>query len=177
MLIAFIFIAIALVAFIGIAFLTGKGLKFLYLDYEPMTEEELEEYSSHTNPIHMCRFIGTCILLGCVVAILLTVGLITGLNVINIVAISFAAACVVGALIAYIIIFKYRPMKRRYYAELKAREEEAARLAAEEAAKAEKAKKATSKKSTSKKSTTKKTSTKKSTAKKATTKKSATKTK
>ena len=120
---------IALVAVIGIAFLTGKGLGLLYIDQEPMTEEEVEEYTSHTNPVHMCRFIGICILLGCVVAILLTVGLMTNSKVVNIVAICFAVASVIGALISYIVIFKYRPMKRRYLAEKKAMEEAAAKAA------------------------------------------------
>ena len=138
-------------------------------------EEELEEYSAHTNPVHMCRFIGICILMGCVIAILLTVGLMTGIQVINIVAIALAVACILGALVSYLVIFKYRPMKRRYYAELKAREEEAARLAAEEAAKAAKASKKTTAKKSTKKTAAKKATTKKTTAKKSTTTKKTTK--
>ncbi len=109
-----IFVAIALVMAVGIVFLTGKGLGFLYADKTPMTDEEMEEYTKHTNPVHMCRFIGSCTIAGALVALLFTIGFITGNQVLDIVSICVAGAVVMGALIAYLVVFRYRPMKAQY---------------------------------------------------------------
>lgn len=115
--VVFLFIAIALVMALGIVFVTGKGLGLLYSD-QPATEEDIEEFAQkHINPIHLCRFIGVCILAGCVVAILFVVGLLTANKVFDIVAICLAIAGVLAASITYLVLFRLNPMKKKYYAE------------------------------------------------------------
>lgn len=117
-----LFVAIALVMSLGVVFLTGKGLGFFYLDTPPVSDEDVEEYvQKHIDPVHMCRFIGVCILAGCVVAVLFVVGLMTQNNVFDIIAICLAIAGVIAGGIVYLILFKYRPMKQKYY-EAKAKE-------------------------------------------------------
>lgn len=111
-----IFVAIALVLAVGIMFVTGKGLGALYADKKPMTEEEIAEYVAHTNPVHMCRFIGVCAIVGSLIACLFAVGLIVESTVLDIVSISVGVAALIAALVAYIIIFKYKPMKAKYKA-------------------------------------------------------------
>lgn len=125
MLVIFIFIAIALVMALGIVYITGKGLNLLYIDKEPLSEEVKKEYIARTNPVHMCKFIGSCLLAGCGVAILFTVGLMTANNVVNIVAICTAIACVIAAGIVYLVVFVYKPMKKRFYENQKLQKEQA----------------------------------------------------
>ena len=131
-----VFVAIAMVFAVGVVFVTGKGLGYLYADKKPMTDEEVAEYTEHTNPIHMCRFIGSCFMGGAVVAALFAVALITACHVVDIIAISLACASVVAAFIVYLVVFRYKPMKARFLAAKEAEE----KAAAEEAKKTSKKK-------------------------------------
>ena len=101
---------------VGIIFVTGKGLGFLYADKQPMTDEEVAEYTEHTNPIHMCRFIGWCLIAGAVVATMFTVGLLAACHVSDIIAICLACAGTITALIVYLVVFRYKPMKAKFLA-------------------------------------------------------------
>lgn len=111
-----IFVTIALIFAVGIIFVTGKGLGFLYADKQPMTDEEVAEYTEHTNPIHMCRFIGWCLIAGAVVATMFAVGLVAACHITDIIAICLACASAITALIVYLVVFRYKPMKAKFLA-------------------------------------------------------------
>ncbi len=143
-----VFVAIAMVLAVGIVFVTGKGLGYLYADKKPLTDEEVAEYAEHTNPIHMCRFIGSCFIAGSLIAALFAVGLITACHIIDIIAICLACAAAIAGLTVYLIVFRFKPMKAKFLAA----------KAAEEKAKLEeeaKAKKSTKKKAEAPKETKK----------------------
>ena len=124
-----IFGAIALVLAVGIMFVTGKGLGALFADQKPVTDEEIEEFVAHTNPVHMCRFIGICAIVGSAIASLFAVGLVVECDVLDIVSICLALAGLIAALVVYIVVFKYKPMKAKYIAhqEALAKEQEDAK--------------------------------------------------
>lgn len=119
-----VFVAIAMVLAVGIVFVTGKGLGYLYADKKPMSDEEVAEYSAHTNPIHMCRFIGSCFIAGALIATLFAIGLMINSKVLDIISICLSAAAVIAGLTIYLIVFRYKPMKARFLA-AKAAEEKA----------------------------------------------------
>ena len=123
MLVISIFLAAVLIMALGVVFLTGKGLAFLYSDREEPSEEELSEYAKHTNPVHMCRFIGVCLLAGSVVGIVFAFRMLFPSFILDVVTISLAAAFALAGLIVYIVLFRYVPMKKIYFENKKAQEE------------------------------------------------------
>ena len=77
----------------------------------------------------MCRYIGICAIVGSAIASLFAVGLVVECDVLDIVSICLALAGLIAALVVYIVVFKYKPMKAKYIAhqEALAKEQENAK--------------------------------------------------